>query len=178
MTPRAAGLANEGDIGARDPFEGEVKSNFADKVLGNADTAHVIRGPEAMAKLVGLSAKRCVPCEGGKAAALSEPDANRLRNQVPGWRLEKGIGGALSLRQEWKVRNFKAGLELFQRIAVVADAEGHHPDLHLHGYDSAYAELFTHSVGGLTENDFIMAAKINALEVADLLPKKKPRFWA
>ncbi len=46
-----------------------------------------------------------------------------------------------------QVRNFKAGLELFQRIAQVAEAEGHHPDLHLEGYNHAYAELSTHSIG-------------------------------
>lgn len=51
-------------------------------------------------------------------------------------------------------------------------------DLHLEGYNKVYADLSTHSLGGLTENDFIMAAKINELDVGDLLPKKKPRFWA
>ena len=77
-----------------------------------------------------------------------------------------------------QVRNFNAGLELFGRIGKVAEEEGHHPDLHLCGYNLVSAELSTHSVGGLTENDFIMAAKINDIEMADLLPKRKPKFWA
>lgn len=50
--------------------------------------------------------------------------------------------------------------------------------MHLEGYNKVYADLTTHSLGGLTENDFIMAAKINALDLRDLLPKAKPRFWA
>jgi 4a-hydroxytetrahydrobiopterin dehydratase len=60
----------------------------------------------------------------------------------------------------------------------VADAEGHHPDLHLRSYNHVAVELSTHAVGGLTENDFIMAAKINEIPLDDLLPKRKPQFWA
>ncbi len=74
-------------------------------------------------------------------------EMNLLCTQVPGWQLVKGASGALSLRQEWKVRNFQAGLELFKRIGEVAEAEGHHPDLHLEGYNRVAAVLSTHSVG-------------------------------
>ena len=112
------------------------------------------------------------------------------------------------MRQEWKVKNFTSGLALLEKIALLAEEEGHHPDLHLQGYNTVAVELSTHSVGkcaicdlrafviplplfsltssasqklyagGLTENDFIMAARINAIYVKDLLPKPKPRFWA
>ncbi|BDA44983.1 probable pterin-4-alpha-carbinolamine dehydratase at C-terminar half [Coccomyxa sp. Obi] len=166
------------DFGARDPTAGEIASNFTDKVLGNADTSHIIRGPPGLEKLVGLANRKCKACEGGNVQAMDEPAANTLRNQVPGWQLIKDANGALSLRQEWKVRNFQAGLELFKRIGEVAEAEGHHPDLHLEGYNRVTADLSTHSVGGLTENDFIMAAKINKLSFSDLTPKPKPKFWA
>lgn len=81
-------------------------------------------------------------------------------------------------RAEWKVRNFKSGLELFERIGAIAESEKHHPDLHLVSYNQVAAELHTHSIGGLTENDFIVAAKINDLEISDLLSKKKTQFWA
>lgn len=66
---------------------------------------------------------------------------------MPGWQLKEDANGVLRLRQEWKVRNFQAGLELFKRIGEVSEAEGHHPDLHLEGYNRVAAELSTHSVG-------------------------------
>eukprot|EP00884_Botryococcus_braunii_P000804 jgi/Botrbrau1/10724/Bobra.357_1s0025.1 len=177
MFVNASGL-DLGDLGARDPTPAEVASNFGEKVIGNWDTSHIIRGPEGLKNIVGLHTKKCIPCEGGNVTALERGDAEVLRNQVPGWQMRVGPEGALSIRQEWKVRNFEAGLQLFERIGQVAEAEGHHPDLHLEGYNTVYAELSTHSVGGLTENDFIVAAKINQLDVSDLLPKRKPRFWA
>ncbi|KAK9811535.1 hypothetical protein WJX72_005498 [[Myrmecia] bisecta] len=171
------GGLRDGEFGARDPFPAEIASNFGDKVLGNWDTSHVIRGPAGMEKITGLKAKRCIPCEGEDVKVLSESDADWMRNQVPGWRLTKDAAGVPCLRHEWKVRNFKAGLELFNRIGKIAEEEGHHPDLHLEGFNTVYAQLSTHSVGGLTENDFIMAAKINDVPVEDLVPKKKPKFW-
>lgn len=69
--------------------------------------------------------------------------------QVPGWQLSNDQQGVLCLRQEWKVKNFKAGLDLFKRIGEVAEEEGHHPNLHLEGYNRVSAELNTHSVGRL-----------------------------
>ena len=69
--------------------------------------------------------------------------------QVPGWRVEKTEEGTLCLRQDWNVRSFSSGVELFKRIGEVAEAEGHHPDLHLAGYNKVSAELCTHSIGRL-----------------------------
>jgi 4a-hydroxytetrahydrobiopterin dehydratase len=127
-----------------------------------------------MGDIIGLKNKRCAPCEAGAAPALlPEAEVNRLRLQCAGWRVE---GAALACA--WEVRNFAAGLELMRRIGEVAEAEGHHPDLHLTAYKHVAAELTTHAAGGLTENDFIMAAKINQLELGDLLPKRKAKFWA
>jgi 4a-hydroxytetrahydrobiopterin dehydratase len=57
------------------------------------------------------------------------------------------------------------GLDFFRRVGDLAEAEGHHPDLHLSGYRNVVLELYTHAVGGLTENDFILAAKIDQLPV-------------
>jgi 4a-hydroxytetrahydrobiopterin dehydratase len=177
LTVVASQGLRDGEFGARDPFAAEVESNFSEKVLGNYDTSHVIRGPDGLKQYFGLAAKKCVPCEAGKAKALEEYDINRLRNQVPGWRLSEDAQGNKCLRQEWKVRNFTAGLELFSRIATVAEEEGHHPDLHLEGFNTVYAELSTHAVGGLTENDFVMAAKINSLDFTDLYPQKPRRLY-
>ena len=69
------------------------------------------------------------------------------------------------IRRGWRVKDFAAAMAFFQRIAAVAEAEGHHPDLHLVNYRDVTVELSTHAVGGLTENDFILAAKIDALPV-------------
>jgi len=80
-----------------------------------------------------------------------------------------------AIRKQYKVRNFLAALELFRRIGEVALEEGHHPDLHVQGYNSVSVELYTHASGGLTQNDFIVAAKLNQLSISDFLRKPKPR---
>ena len=64
------------------------------------------------------------------------------------------------------------GLECFKRIATVAEEQNHHPDLHLEGYNQIRIELWTHSAGGLTKSDFIMAAKINGIDMSDLIKKE------
>jgi len=63
------------------------------------------------------------------------------------------------------VKNFVAGVEFFTRVAELAESEGHHPDLHLDGYRHVWIELWTHAVGGLSENDFMLAAKIDRLPI-------------
>jgi len=65
------------------------------------------------------------------------------------------------IRKEWTVKNFMAGMTFFQRVAELAEVDGHHPDLHLEGYRNVAIELCTHAIGGLSENDFILAAKID-----------------
>jgi 4a-hydroxytetrahydrobiopterin dehydratase len=136
------------------------------------------RPPERIGEFMGLKNKRCVPCEGGDIKPLEDAQVNRLRLQCPGWKVITNAEGAPALSYEWQVRGFKAGLDLLHRLGDIAEAEGHHPDLHLTGYNKVTAELTTHAAGGLTENDFIMAAKINEVELADLLTKRKPKFWA
>jgi 4a-hydroxytetrahydrobiopterin dehydratase len=82
--------------------------------------------------------------------------------QLPGWVL---TNDGIRIRREWKVKNFLAGMEFFQRVAELAEKEGHHPDLHLVGYRNVAIELWTHAIGGLSENDFITAAKIDLLPI-------------
>jgi 4a-hydroxytetrahydrobiopterin dehydratase len=82
--------------------------------------------------------------------------------QVAAWRASADGKG---IRRDWRVKDFSAALEFFGRIGAVAEAEDHHPDLHLTGYRNVAVELSTHAVGGLTENDFILAAKIDELPV-------------
>ena len=74
-------------------------------------------------------------------------------------------GVAKRIRREWTVKDFASGLNFFQAVGEVAEREGHHPDLHLMNYRDVTIELFTHAVDGLTENDFILAAKIDELPI-------------
>merc|ERR1711970_884732 len=174
---QGGGSLQEKIEGARDAYAGEVETNFTEKSLGNPDTEHIKKPPEAIKEIVGLSKKRCIPCEGKDVKALTESEADLLRKQTAGWQLESTESG-LRIKCDWKFKNFVKSLEFFQRVADIAEAEGHHPDLHLVGWNKVTVEIFTHSVGGLTENDFILAAKINEIDVSDLTPKKKPKFWA
>jgi 4a-hydroxytetrahydrobiopterin dehydratase len=106
-----------------------------------------------------LRAKGCKPCEGG-VEPLSRDEAHRLVEELDNWKLEES-----RIRRRWEVKDFQAGVDFINRVAELAEEEGHHPDAHLTGYRNVTIELSTHAVGGLTENDFILAAKIDALPV-------------
>ncbi|KAM3216964.1 pterin-4-alpha-carbinolamine dehydratase 2, mitochondrial-like [Capsicum annuum] len=121
-----------------------------------------------------LSTKKCVPCNTKDLRTLTEEAANQLMPQVSGWDLVND-GGTLKLHRSWKVKTFTKGLEFFQEVANVAEAEGHHPDLHLVGWNNVKIDIWTHSVSGLTENDFILAAKVNGLDLQHLLSEKLSR---
>ncbi|GJM93649.1 hypothetical protein PR202_ga10226 [Eleusine coracana subsp. coracana] len=123
-----------------------------------------------------LAEKSCVPCNSKDLHPMSEDSAKRLLEQVNGWELttEDGI---LKLHRAWKVKNFVKGLEFFQLVAAIAEGEGHHPDLHLVGWNNVKIDVWTHSIKGLTENDFVLAAKINHLNLEGLLSKKKANVY-
>ncbi|EIE23022.1 transcriptional coactivator/pterin dehydratase, partial [Coccomyxa subellipsoidea C-169] len=93
--------------------------------------------------------------------------------QAEGWDLAESEQKHLLIRRTFRTKNFVKALELCNRFGEVAEAEGHHPDLHITGWNRLTVELTTHSRDGLTENDFIMAAKLNAVPKDDLLSKKK-----
>ena len=106
-----------------------------------------------------LIRKRCVPCEGG-IDPLDRAAVTRLLPQIPGWAVTPD---GTAIRREWTARNFAGAAQFFQEVASLAEDEGHHPDFHLTGYRQVAIDLTTHAVGGLTENDFILAAKIDAI---------------
>jgi 4a-hydroxytetrahydrobiopterin dehydratase len=108
-----------------------------------------------------LQRKHCVPCEEG--TALSATAIRGHLASVPQWTL---VAGDKRIRREWNSQDFAAALDFFRRVGELAENEGHHPDLHLTGYRHIAIELSTHAVNGLTENDFILAAKIDALPLA------------
>ncbi|MGH9441331.1 MAG: 4a-hydroxytetrahydrobiopterin dehydratase [Thermoanaerobaculia bacterium] len=103
-----------------------------------------------------LRDKKCFPCEGG-TPALDERRVRELLGEVPGWNAGDG-----KIRRELKFADFLSAMTFLNRLAEVAEREGHHPDFCLH-YNRVELTLWTHSVGGLSENDFILAAKIDAL---------------
>jgi 4a-hydroxytetrahydrobiopterin dehydratase len=103
----------------------------------------------------------CKPCEGGVAPLRPEQVREYLK-AVPRWQLS---ADGKRIRREWRVKDFAEALALFNRIGQVAEEEEHHPDLHLTGYRDVAIELATHAIGGLSENDFILAAKIDTLPV-------------
>ncbi|XP_003559052.1 probable pterin-4-alpha-carbinolamine dehydratase, chloroplastic [Brachypodium distachyon] len=155
-----------GDFGARDPFPEEIESNFGEKTLGNVDTLHRILIPT----LSVLSLSR-VPLD-PNPAALSHEDARKLLHKVVGWRLQQD-----TLECVWKVRDEACGQELIARINKALQGAAHAPTtLAFHPPNQVLAQLGSPSVGGLTVNDFIIAAKIDQVKTQDLIPKK--RVWA
>ena len=109
-----------------------------------------------------LTRKRCVPCEGG-VPVLAPEQVRQYLAALPEWKL---TADGQRLRREWRVKDFLTGLDFFNRVGQLAEAEGHHPDLHLAGYRNVAIEIWTHAIGGLSENDFILAAKIDEQPVA------------
>lgn len=107
-----------------------------------------------------LTRKHCVPCEGG-VPPLTPEQVQRYLADLPNWKLTADG----RIRREWRVKNFLAGLDFFNRVGKLAEEEGHHPDLHLVGYRNLAIEIWTHAIGGLSENDFILAAKIEQMPV-------------
>lgn len=102
-----------------------------------------------------LTQKKCKPCEGG-IAALDETTVRRLLKNLQNWTLVQN-----RIEKELKFSDFVNAMKFVNKIADIAESEGHHPDLHIH-YNRVRIVLWTHGVGGLTENDFIVAAKIDA----------------
>lgn len=160
-----------GDFGARDPFPAEIEYQFGDKVLGPVDTEHKILIPNASA--LSLAHLQCTPIS-PLQPPMTEIDAKTLLLKVVGWRLISGEGG-FKLQCLWKLRDFHCGVELINRIYKAVEATGHFPDLHVES-NQVRAELWTASIGGLSMNDFIVAAKIDAVKSSDLVPRK--RAWA
>ena len=104
------------------------------------------------------SQKTCTPCQGGiPPLALGEAEA--LLPQAPNWRL---LESGTRLERRFAFKNFAAALAFVNRVGDLAETEGHHPDITF-GWGYANILFYTHKIGGLHENDFIMAAKVNTL---------------
>ncbi len=110
-----------------------------------------------------LSTKKCVPCEGG-VPTLSPAEVRSLLENLHGW---FSTADSKRIRKEWVSKNFLAGIDFFNKVAELAEREGHHPDLHLVGYRNIAIEIWTHAIDGLSENDFILAAKIDQIPLEE-----------
>lgn len=104
-----------------------------------------------------LLQKHCVPCEGGTSPLAAE-DAQKFLLEVPEWKIveEKKIA------RTFKCMNFVEAMKFVNKVAELAEAENHHPDIAIH-YNKVTLTLWTHAIGGLSENDFIVAAKVDRL---------------
>ena len=105
-----------------------------------------------------LTAKRCVPCEGG-VAPMDADEARAMLAQLSDWELDES---GKEIARSFKFKNYYHTMAFVNALAWVAHSEDHHPDLQV-GYNRVHVRFSTHSIGGLSENDFICAAKIDAL---------------
>lgn len=103
------------------------------------------------------SSKQCIPCEGISRAYTEEEALHHLKN-LPQW--STGDHGK-SIQRTYSLKNFIECINLINQIKNIAEDQNHHPDLHLTSYKNLQVVLFTHALSGVTENDFILATKIN-----------------
>jgi len=107
-----------------------------------------------------LTEKKCVPCEGDVPAVPAQEAQQKLK-EIPGWEI---VDGGKWLQRKMKFKNFVTALAFVNKVGEIAEAEGHHPDIGV-GWGYCNIRLQTHSIEGLRENDFILAAKINKIPV-------------
>jgi 4a-hydroxytetrahydrobiopterin dehydratase len=105
-----------------------------------------------------LAARRCVPCRGDTPPLRGEALARLLAELGGGWRAE----GERHLEKEYRFPDFRSALAFTNQVGELAERESHHPDIHL-AWGRVRLEIWTHRIGGLTESDFVLAAKADAL---------------
>lgn len=101
-----------------------------------------------------LSQKKCKPCE-GYTQPLSNEEADNFLKQIPSWSIKNG-----RVFKQFKFKDFKKAVEFVNKVADIAEEENHHPDITI-SYNKVGIELWTHAIKGLSENDFILAARID-----------------
>ncbi len=107
-----------------------------------------------------LEAKTCQPCEGGVEPCDLSHAKRQLQELHSEWIL---VDDGKKISRKFKLKNFVEAMRLINAVAELAEREQHHPDLHLTGYRQVCVDLTTHAIGGLSENDFIVAAKIDVV---------------
>ncbi len=111
--------------------------------------------------MAGLADRQCVPCEKGADPLKGEEIEKRAKELDPNWQ----VVDEHHLEREFKFDDFRQALDFVDEVGELAEEQGHHPDIYL-SYGKVKIQLWTHKINGLHENDFIMAAKIDALQPA------------
>jgi len=104
--------------------------------------------------------KKCVPCEGRIKSLTPDEYSAFLERELKGWM----VAEEKVLEKGYKFKNFKEALGFVNKVGDLAESEGHHPDILLHGWNKVKLSLTTHAIGGLSENDFILASKIDEIK--------------
>ena len=110
-----------------------------------------------------LTQKKCAPCEGG-VTPFDISEIQKYQKKVDGWELVKDKTEMFFLEKEFTFKNFKQSQSFINQVGDVSESEGHHPDI-LFGWGYAKIKITTHAIKGLSENDFILAAKIDKINV-------------
>ena len=108
-----------------------------------------------------LSKKKCIPCEGG-ISGFDITEIHKYLKMVDGWKVEADEIKIYFLLKEFKFKNFKDSQNFINKVGEISEQEGHHPDI-LFGWGYAKISITTHAIEGLSENDFILAAKIDKI---------------
>ena len=108
-----------------------------------------------------LKDKKCVPCEGG-VIPFDISEIHKYQKKVDGWDILKDNKGNFFLNKKFNFNNFKESQEFINKVGEISEDEGHHPDISF-GWGYADIKITTHAIEGLSENDFILAAKIDQL---------------
>lgn len=106
-----------------------------------------------------LTKQKCQPCEGGVAPLTRRQFENYL-GQVPEW----AVVDDTKIERSFLFKDFAQALDFINRVGALAESEGHHPDILLHGWNKVKITIWTHAIGGLSLNDFIVAKKIDEID--------------
>ena len=107
-----------------------------------------------------LTSESCVPCRGG-VPTLTDAEIAALLPRVPGWTVGE-VDGVKRIQREFAFKDFRAAMEFAVKVGELAEREQHHPDLHI-AWGKVNVETWTHKIRGLHQNDFILAAKADAI---------------
>ncbi len=113
-----------------------------------------------------LTKKKCIPCEDKSVAPLGFAEASRLMHELSGWTLAES---GHHIMRDFTFKNFVDALHFVNKVGELAESEGHHPDISIF-YNTVQLVVYTHSIAGLSENDFILAAKIDMMIQESALP--------
>ena len=108
-----------------------------------------------------LLKKKCVPCEGG-VIPFDISEIHKYQKKVDGWNIREDKKGIFFLNKKFTFNNFLESQNFINHVGKISEEEGHHPDI-LFGWGYAEIKITTHAINGLSENDFILAAKIDGI---------------